>query len=51
MPQGEPWVGEPEHLDMVRLDFSTNGKDSFFCVSRDYRDSHKYKDDCFPFPK
>ena len=24
MPQGE--VGEPEHLDMVRLDFSTNGK-------------------------
>ena len=49
MPQGE--VGEPEHLDMVRLDFSTNGKDSSFCVSRDYRDSHKYEDDCFPFPK
>ena len=49
MPQGE--VGEPEHLDMVRLDFSTNGKDSSFCVSRDYRDSHKYEDNCFPFPK
>ena len=51
MPQGEPWVGEPEHLDIVRLDFSTSGKDSSFCVSRDHRDSHKYEDDCFPFPK
>ena len=51
MPQGEPWVGEPEHLDIARLDFSTNGKDSSFCVSRDHRDSHKYEDDFLSIPK